>query len=199
MKKRWTRRGFLQTSLGGTLSARSTLAGVALQNQIADAQSSPKTNEPGPAAFTKPQRNLLRSAMDEIIPAADGMPAASEAGCDQYLEKVAAQSPDIRKNLTKSLAALDALSRKQFGQSFTDLPPASRIEALGKMEKGIDALHFGVLRDYVYEAYYLQPRVWKLIGYEFHPTNLGGPQMQPFDGSALAKVRKMPKLYREVD
>ena len=31
-----------------------------------------------------------------------------------------------------------------------------------------------------------------------HPTNESGPHMKPFDDSVLAKVRKMPKLYREV-
>jgi hypothetical protein len=57
---------------------------------------------------------------------------------------------------------------------------------------------FKVLRDFTYEAYYLQPKVWKLIGYEFHPTNERGPSMKPFDESALGEVRKRPRYYREV-
>ena len=54
------------------------------------------------------------------------------------------------------------------------------------------------LRDLVYEAYYTQPRVWKLIGYEFNPTNEAGPHLKPFDESVLAQVKKMPRRYREV-
>ncbi len=199
MKKRWTRRGFLQTSLKGSMGVGGALAGVALPKQSPASQSSSKSDEPTAAGFTTSQRNVLRSAMDEIIPAGDAMLAASDAGCGDYLEKLAVQFSDIRKSLAKSLAALDALSRKQSGRSFADLPSASRIETLRKMEKGIDAQHFGVLRDFIYEAYYQQPQIWKLIGYEFYPTNQSGPRMKPFDDSALAKVREMPELYREVD
>ena len=57
---------------------------------------------------------------------------------------------------------------------------------------------FAKLRDLVYESYYTQPSVWKLIGYELHPTNESGPNMSPFDDSVLAKVAKMRKLYREI-
>ena len=57
---------------------------------------------------------------------------------------------------------------------------------------------FAVLRDYVYEAYYTRPAVWKLIGYEFYPTNQAGPRVKPFDESALTQVRKKPRYYREV-
>lgn len=198
MKKRWTRRGFLQTGLKGSVGVGGALAGAALAKQGATAPWRAGNDEPKETGLTTSQVRILRSAMDEIIPAAEGMPAASEAGCDRYLEKLVAQSPDIRKSLIKCLAALDALSRKQFGQSFADLTSSQGIELLKKMEKGIDALHFGVLRDFIYEAYYQQPQVWKLIGYEFHPTNQSGPRMKPFDDSALAKVRNMPKLYREV-
>ncbi len=198
MRKRWTRRGFLQTSLKGSVGVSGALAGIALPRRNAAAQSTAGNDSPAVFGFTQPQRTLLRAAMDEIIPAADGMPAASEVGCGEYLERLASQSPDICKNLAKCLATLEALSHKLFGRSYADLTSSKRVEALTLMENGSDALHFGVLRDFVYEAYYQQPQVWKLIGYEFHATNQSGPHMKPFDDSALAKVRKMPKLYREV-
>ena len=42
-----------------------------------------------------------------------------------------------------------------------------------------------------------QPQIWKLIGYEFYPTDHQGPHMKPFDESVLAEVMKKPKFYRE--
>lgn len=78
------------------------------------------------------------------------------------------------------------------------LPRAERIEALKEFERLDTQKLFSSLRDYVYEAYYTQPRVWKLIGYEFYATNKSGPPMKAFDESPLAQVRKKPKLYKEV-
>lgn len=40
------------------------------------------------AVFTTDERAALAAAMDEIIPAADGMPAASQVGGVDYLERV---------------------------------------------------------------------------------------------------------------
>jgi hypothetical protein len=67
------------------------------------------------------------------------------------------------------------------------------------LEKRTAPKCFSTLRDSVYEAYYIQPQVWKLIDYEFYPTDQPGPRMKPFDEAVLAQVRKLPKLYREVE
>jgi len=197
MKRKWTRRGFLQTSLKGSMGVGSAFAGMALPRQAARTRSLPKSDDLAVAGFNKLQREVLRCAMDEIIPATDGMPAASEVGGGEYLEGLAAQTPDIQKKLAKSLASLEALSQKQFDHGFVKHSRAKRVEILGRLEKA-EPQDFAVLRDFVYESYYLQPQVWKIIGYEFYPTNQGGPHMKPFDDSVLAQVRKMGKLYREV-
>ena len=57
---------------------------------------------------------------------------------------------------------------------------------------------FGELSTLVYEAYYVQPAVWGLLGYEPYPTGEAGPSMDPFDVAALERVRSAPALYREV-
>jgi hypothetical protein len=71
------------------------------------------------------------------------------------------------------------------------------VDALKRLERRPPAELFATLRDFTYEAYYTRPKVWKLIGYEFYPTNQSGPRMEPFDEAVLAQVRKMPRLYRE--
>ncbi len=166
--------------------------GVARVRKAAAAQK----EEPSASGLDPHTRHLLQAAMDEIIPAGDGMPAASEVGGINYLDRLMSRSPDIKKVLEESLAALYDVSRKQFGKDFVDLPRPDRVEALKKLEQQPTPEPFRTLRNYVYEAYYTQPKVWKLIGYEFYPTNRAGPRMKPFDESVLAEVRKKAKLYR---
>ncbi len=149
-------------------------------------------------AFEPPRRELLRAVMDEIIPAGDNMPAASEVGGVEYLDRLARENRDIYKALASSLSELEELSRKGFKKSFVSLSRSARVKVLTQLEKEGAPDSFNALRDFVYEAYYTQPKVWESLGYEFYPTNEAGPDMKPFDAAVLAQVRKKSKLYREV-
>ena len=170
---KWTRRGFLAASAAVPLIAIETRAAA-------------------PNAVNEGERAILHAAMDEIIPAGDGMPAASEVGGVAYLERVAAEDAEVASDIRTALAALQKCSEQPFDQLHHD----ARVAALKKLELQ-EPIQLAQLRDYVYESYYTQPRVWKLIGYEFYPTDHPGPHMEPFDESFLEGVRKMPKLYRE--
>lgn len=187
MSHKFTRRRFLEAALAGP-----AVIGVAAEVKESQALQ-PPVSEPLGAG----QRESLRAAMDEIIPAGDGMPAASDAGGLEYLEGVCRKELPIRADLQQALDALARLSEIRFHAAFASVSPAQRVETLTALEAQSPVV-FAKLRDLVYESYYTQPSIWKLIGYEFHPTNESGPQMKPFDDSALAKVRKMPKLYREI-
>jgi hypothetical protein len=172
-----TRREFLATS--------ATTAAIVTSIQPARA-----------AVFTTDERAALAAAMDEIIPATDGMPAASEVGGVDYLDRVVPSVEGLLDLFRQGLAGLDAQSRKSSGQPFVKLKRTGRVEVLSALERDSD--FFRVLRDFTYEAYYTRPEVWKRIGYESHLTADAGPHMKPFDESALAQVRKRGKLYREV-
>jgi hypothetical protein len=192
MKKKWTRRKFLETGL---------ISSVVMSGGVATGVTRPTTTPketPSALGLERRQRELLRAAMDEIIPAGDGMPAASAVGGLEYLDRLARKAPETRKELGNSLAALEEISRKQLKNDFLSLSRAERVEVLTQLEKQAPSALFVKLRDYVYEAYYTQPKVWKLIGYEFYPTDQHGPHMKPFDEAVLVEVRKKPKFYREV-
>ncbi len=148
------------------------------------------------AVFDPAARTTLTLVMDIMIPAGDGMPSASEAGGLAYLDRVSQHDQDAAAAISEGLAVLDAFSAKRFEKPFRDLASADRIAALRAMEQAAPA-QFAALRDFVYESYYTQPHIWKLIGYELYPTDHAGPHMQPVDESLLDGVRKMPKLYRE--
>ena len=174
-----TRREFLATS--------ATTAAIVTAIQPAQA-----------AVFTPDERAALTAAMDEIIPATDGMPAVSQVRGIDYLERVLPSLDGLLDRFRQGLAGLDAQSVKSSGQAFAKLPHTSRVEVLGALERDSSSDFFRVLRDFTYEAYYTRPEVWKRLGYEPHLTDHPGPPMKPFDESVLAHVRKRGKLYREV-
>ncbi len=192
MKNKWTRREFL----GATLVTTASIGVVGVDSLIVDGSIGVKKRIF--PTFDSNVRQLLRAAMDEIIPSNDGMPAASQVGGMEYLERIAAQDLQLRHEFDEGLATLDRVSRTQFKEGFMRLSPDQRVRALSELETTAAPGFFRVLRDYVYEAYYLQPEVQKLIGYEFYPFQKPVPLIKPFDETVLAKVRKMPKLYREV-
>jgi hypothetical protein len=187
MSHKFTRRRFLEAALAG-----SAVVGAKVEVEQAQALEQPASTALGPG-----RREALRAAMDEIIPSNGDMPAASAAGGLEYLERVCQQELEIRVDLQQVLDVLGQMSETNFHAPFAGISSAQRVEILTELETQSPAV-FAKLRDLVYESYYTQPSVWKLIGYELYPTNESGPQMKPFDDSVLAKVRKMPKLYREV-
>jgi hypothetical protein len=195
MKKSWTRRKFLESTLKSSIVAGGALgAGVIVPAEARESRPA----EEATGVLDAMQRKFLRAAMDEIIPAGDGMPAASEVGGVEYLARIARENPKIKRELQRSLAALAELSQKQFGKEFSSLLQPERVEALKKFEAQRPKQNFAKLRDHVYEAYYTQPKIWKQLGYSFYPTDGLGPKMKPFDPSSLDRVRKMGKLYREI-
>lgn len=148
--------------------------------------------DPGVAALQQPalDRRLLRAAVDRIIPARDRMPAASSIGAVEYVASVARRERDIRDRLEKALGAL--------GAGFADRPEAAQVAALEQLAKA-DPASFGALRDVVYEAYYTHPRVWALIGYDFRTGPRKTARLEDFDPALLARVRQLPRLYRDAE
>jgi len=178
-KPKRTRREFLATSAGTVAVVASIQPARAL-------------------VFTEDERATLSAAMDEIIPAAEAMPSATEAGGLDYLERTIPSLPRLLDQFRQGLAALDARSRESSGQPFTKLPQAGRVQVLNALERDNSSGFFALLRDFTYEAYYTRPEVWRRLGYEPHLTDHPGPHMKPFDESVLSEVRKRGKLYREV-
>ncbi len=187
--KRFTRRRFLKEGAFGSV----ILSGI---NTTQLSKQSLATTE-NQTTLPADRPELLRLAMNEIIPAGAGMPAAGEIGCVQYVEGLAKQSAKLEKQLQEISTSLEVMSRAAFHVAFGALQQQRRAEALARLEKQSPEM-FKNFRDLVYEAYYEQPRVWKLIGYEFYSTNGGGPTPPTFDDEILASVRHKPSFYRGV-
>jgi gluconate 2-dehydrogenase subunit 3-like protein len=194
--KKLTRRKFLKTGVAGSLAiGNCSIAAVALPKAASGALSKDSASV---VSFTQGERATLSAAVDLIIPAAEGMPSATDVGAMDYLARRAQEMPQLRADLKQTGATLDEVSQARFRAKFSALNSKEKVQVLKEMESAASPKLFATLRDFTYEAYYTSPRVWKLIGYDFFPANSGGPEMQPFDEGVLREVRKKPRNYREV-
>jgi hypothetical protein len=203
MAKEFSRRKFLQQSARGSLLAAS-VGSIWAEVEKAKAAKSQ-------SVLTKAYRENLLVAADEIIPAVEGMPAASQVGAVDYIEIVLVRVPRLKKEVHTALTRLENNAQSRFKRPFSKLASDDRVNVLKAFEAELEqsgsgeALYgsgradfFAVLRDLVYEAYYTSPKVWPLLGYKFHATNDAGPDMKPFDEAILVEIRKRPRNYREV-
>jgi hypothetical protein len=183
----WTRRHFLNAGIAGSVAVGSSGAG----ELIPTIQPLPNAVTDWPAA----DRAFWIAAMDAIIPRGDSMPSASEAGGIEYFERLKTSSSDIAKDFANFEDVLSRLTHAK-GEAFQQLSPGDRVAILQLAEKQEPVL-FGKFRDYVYESYYTQSQIWKLIGYQLYPTDNAGPHMKRFDDAILEQVRSKPRFYRD--
>lgn len=188
---KFTRRELLETGIAGSIAIGVGGGLVKLSTPL---------NDRAPATVDAPETEesaQLRLVMDEMIPATDSMPAASEVGGVDYLVRLMTSDHEIAENLRSALAAMEKISQAQTNAQFVSLSKEKRIEVLTALEHE-DPHSFDSVRDFVYEAYYTNEKVWRLVGYHNFPTTDAGPHMGAFDEQFLANVRKRPKLYREI-
>ena len=193
-KKNWTRRSCLESTFVTSVTSR---AGLATVSSVVPTAGRSQEELPELPGFDRAQRLDFISMIDEIIPAADGMPAASEVDIDRYVATLFTQDQGLIEAFESGLDFLREKAMEQYEQSFSNLDSDQRIELLEQLEV-TDPVSFRRVREAVYEGYYTRPQIWHLVGYQPHPTNSEGPVMEPFDESSLERVRRSPKLYRDV-
>lgn len=160
---------------------RREFVGGAVKLALAAGLAPGATEAAGRTRLAPADRRRLRAAVDTIIPAEGRMPAASAVGGVAYLEGMASRDAAFRALLVDGLRALDTRSMAQLEKSDT---PAGFVAAL---------------RDAVYEAYYSNPKVWKLVGYRFRSGPRRTATLEPLDPQRVARVHGMGRLYRETN
>ena len=147
--------------------------------------------------LTTSERRALSAAADAIIPADGRMPAATAAG--RYIDRIAGTDDRLAGLLAEGARTMDAQSLAAHAVSFEMLGGDERAALLTHIEKtDVPAGFFPALRDLVYEAYYTQPRVMKLLGYNFRSGRRRTAPIEPFDEQRVERVRNMAPLYRRV-
>ena len=162
-------------------------------------QFAPLSAQTQSSRFGLAERRTLRAAADVIIPAQDRMPAASAVGAVRYIAGIAGSDPVLDALLFDGIQAIEASAMAAHGTRF-DLLAAGQQTAIvaGFETANVPAGFFPALRDLVYEAYYTQPRVMKLLGYNFRSGRRRTAPVEPFDEKRLARVRNMAPLFRQV-
>jgi hypothetical protein len=145
------------------------------------------------------ERRTLRAAADVIIPAQGRMPAASAVGAGTYIARVAAFDPALDALLIDGLQAVESNATAAHATRFDLLSAEQQTEIIAGFERlNLPAGFFTTLRDLVYEAYYTQSRVMKLLGYNFRSGRRRTAPIEPFDEERVARVRNMAPFFRQV-
>jgi hypothetical protein len=135
------------------------------------------------ASLDEVERALFGALADLLIPSADGMPSATEAGvAGKWLDEVLSVRPDFGPALA---AAIDAAR---------DADPA---DALARLRSS-DPVGFGVIAEVAAGAYFMNPQVRQAIGYGGQlqvPIVAEDPPDYEQDGLLASVVARGP-LYR---
>lgn len=136
--------------------------------------------------MTKDQARLFSVLLDTLLPvSADGrMPSAGELDFAGYL---AGQDDGVQSSL---FSILD-----HFGAEFSDLGVGDRVAAVTALSKK-DPEAFDALLFRVYDCYYQNDVVRRLIGSEPGPPFPRGNKIPAGDLSSLETVQKRSKTYR---
>jgi hypothetical protein len=149
--------------------------------------------------FGVAERRTLPAAADVIIPSNGRMPAASDVGAVRYVLRIASSDARLAELLAEGLRTIESRSASIHATRFDLLTPDQQADLLTLVEKAdAPAGFFPALRDLVYEAYYTQPRVKRLIGYTFRSGRRRTAPLAPFDEERLVRVKAMTPFYRQV-
>ncbi|MCW5516029.1 gluconate 2-dehydrogenase subunit 3 family protein [Muriicola sp. Z0-33] len=190
MNNKWSRRSFTKA----VISAQALIATGALTLPVACAET--KKTE-GDAPLDSQQQKTLKYAMDEIIPANEKMPSASEIGGVGYVLNILEELLELTPLFISLTDKIEAHSLQHFSSDFSTLNKDNRIAVLTNMEQSEPEL-FKVLKDFTYESYYTNKEVYELIKYEPHTTGTFGPEMTPFDEKLLDRVKTGPPTYTKI-
>ena len=131
--------------------------------------------------FDHEERTLLARLADVLIPAADGMPAASQADvAGQWLDAVLVARPDLGISLKE---VLNKARHQSALMAITEL-------------RAHDHAAFEVLAEIVPAAYFMNPNVQQAIGYAGRQPRPMDPRPDYLDDGLLESVIRRGPIYR---
>jgi hypothetical protein len=132
-------------------------------------------------SFDPAQRAVLAGLADVLIPAGDGMPAASAAAvAGQGLDQVLAAVPGLGASLA------DVLVRAEGRE------PAEVVASLART----DPAAYGILTEVVTAAYFMNPEVRTAVGYTGQGPSPIDPRVDYMEDGLLESVIRRGPIYR---
>ncbi len=156
-----------------------------------------------PLRIIDPKRAAtLRAWIDTLVPGDEHWPGAAETDGLGYIDAVAQAAPALRPIILHGIDTLGALATDEHGTSFALCTEGQRRALLVKLELLNPDGAFELVFELALEAYYRDDCVLgvleKRTGFSMQRATEGW-EMEPFDESALDRVRAMPPRYRVVD
>lgn len=116
------------------------------------------------AKLSDEQRRTFAGIADVLIPEAEGMPSATQAGVhEKVLDRVLGLRPDLREAFIRGIAAADGLDPQEAAERLNKEDP-SALGAIGLVASA---------------AYYMMPQVREMIGYPGQENRPGDPDATP--------------------
>jgi hypothetical protein len=139
------------------------------------------------------QRELLRLALNRIVPAQPDLPGAGDLAVGDSIERTLAVDIRLRRLFLDGLASIATAAP----EPFSNLDAAGQTAVLRGVEQQAPAF-FAALVDHTYRGYYTQARVLAAIGLEPRPPQPLGHRLPPFDPELLRQQRERAPFWRPV-
>ena len=126
-----------------------------------------------PKALTDHEYQTMLKLGDYIMPADEHSPAASQAGCVDFIDLLASQNNELLAIYTGGIAWLDNAMQRRYGANFLNAKPADQEAMLDLIayrknespELGPGIYFFNWARMMVVDAFYTTPTGIKDLGY----------------------------------
>lgn len=156
-----------------------------------------------PRGFTvlDPARaKTLTAWTSTLIPSAGTRPDAGSVGAAEYIDATVHLVPSLRPALIAAIDRVEEMALERSGRSFAECSQDEREQILREFSAADDSDAFGMINDFVYEAYYGNLKVLTAIekdtGWRSN-VPMTGTVMKEFDETRLNRVRSMPAHFTE--
>jgi hypothetical protein len=146
-----------------------------------------------------PREAALEAWTARLIPGDEHWPSAADTQAAAYIDAVLARVPAVRPLLLRAIERLERAAEAAHGTDFAACDEDAQIALLHDLAELGGG--FDLVLELTFEAYYRDPAVNRAIeartGFRTALPHLGSA-MKPFDETRLARVKTLPRRYREV-
>ena len=161
-------------------------------------------NSPFSRFFSAHQETLMRSVLNQVIPADEKYPGAGDLGLVDYIDKALGGSEllnqshlELRRFFTDGTTMIEQVSMTSYSSSFVSLTGEEQIRVLLLVEESLPQF-FLALKRYTYDGYYTHPQILQIAGAPLRPPQPLGHSLDSGDLSSLESVRSRGNIYKDV-
>ena len=146
--------------------------------------------------FSQAQIQTVTTALNRIIPAEGGMPAAGDLGVAGFIESVAQVDPSKTRLFTQGVAFIELTCGRLIGKGFAQATGEEQDQTLQSVESS-DPAFFDELVRQTYNGYYTNPKIFEALGHSIAQPDING-QPELLDESLLEKQRQRAPFWTKV-